>query len=118
MESITSFFDMVFEEFAKADFALLFLIDVCAFAFIFAVALLACALSQKVRSLKKRPFLYLADLFTAITLIVFLCRFSLAQAVAAAAIFHCIGLIFYGVLTLFKPKERLAPEAEGTGLQS
>ncbi|MGN1061125.1 MAG: hypothetical protein ACI4QN_05270 [Candidatus Coproplasma sp.] len=118
MESIATFFDRVFSEFAKADFALLFLIDVCAFAFIFIVAFLACAFSQKVRSLKKKPFLYLVDLFTAITLTVFLCRYSLAQAVAAAAIFRCVGMVFYGVLRLFKPKERFVPEAEGVGLSS
>ncbi len=118
MESITKFFDSVFAEFAKADFALLFLIDVCAFAFIFIVALFSCAFSPKVRSVKKRAFLYLVDLFTAITLTVFLCKYTLAQAVAAAAIFRCVGIVCYGVLLAFKPKERFIPEAEGVGLKT
>lgn len=118
MEEISLFFDMVFEEFARADFALLFLIDICAFVFIFIVALFTCAFSVKARRLKKRPFLYLVDLFTAITLTVFLSKYNLAQAVAAAAIFRCIGIICYGVLRLFKPKEEFTSEAEGVGLQS
>ncbi len=113
MESITLFFKELFAQFEKADFALLFLIDVCAFVFIFMVAIFACAFSQRARACKKKPFLYLVDLFTAITLTVFLCQFTLAQAVAFAAVFRCVGLIFYGILRLFKPKEEFVPEAEG-----
>ncbi|MGN0812916.1 MAG: hypothetical protein ACI4MQ_05380 [Candidatus Coproplasma sp.] len=118
MDNIVWFFDRVFEEFARADFALLFLIDMGAFAFISVVSIAACAFSQRVRELKKRPFLYLVDLFTAITLTVFLCRYTLARSVAAAAIFRCIGVIVYGVLRLFKPKEGFTPEESGVSIQS
>lgn len=118
MESIVWFFDRVFEEFSRADFALLFLIDMGAFAFISLVAIFACAFSGRVRELKKRPFLYLVDIFTAITLTVFLIKYPLAQSVAIAAIFRCIGVAVYGVLKLFKPKEQVAYEAQGVSLQS
>ncbi|MGN1373530.1 MAG: hypothetical protein ACI4VK_05770 [Candidatus Coproplasma sp.] len=118
MESITLFFDMVFEEFAKVDFALLFLIDIGAFAFISIISIVACAASQRVRSVKKRPFLYLVDLFTALTLVVFLSKYTLAQSVAVCAILRCLGIIVYGILRLFKPKERATYEAGGASLQS
>lgn len=118
MEDIVLFFNNVFEEFARADFALLFLIDVGAFAFISVVAVFACIFSQRVRSTNKRPFLYLVDLFTALTLIVFLIRYTLPQAVAAVAVFRCIGIVIYGILRLFKPKERVIFEASGDSIQS
>lgn len=116
MESIVRFFDGVFAEFATVDFALLFIIDMCAYALIFLVALLTCALSQKARSLNKQPYLYLTDLFCAITLIVFLCKYTPTQAIVAAAAFRCVGLLCYGVLHLFKPKERFTPQAESVSL--
>lgn len=118
MEDIVLFFNNVFEEFARADFALLLLIDVGAFAFISVVAVFACIFSQRVRSTNKRPFLYLVDMFTALTLIVFLIRYTLPQAVAAAAVFRCIGIVIYGILRLFKPKERVIFEASGDTIQS
>ncbi|MGN0808014.1 MAG: hypothetical protein ACI4MN_06190 [Candidatus Coproplasma sp.] len=116
MESIVRFFDSVFAEFATVDFALLFIIDTCAYALIFLIALLTCALSQRARSHNKRPFLYLTDLFCAITLVVFLGKYTLTQSVAAAAAFRCAGLLCYGLLHLFKPKERFAPQAEGVSV--
>ena len=80
MESIVLFFDRMFEEFARADFALLLLIDIGAFAFISVMSIAVCVFSQRVRGINKRPFIYLVDLFTAITLIVFLIRYTLPQA--------------------------------------
>lgn len=118
MENISLFFNRIFEEFARADFALLFLIDMGAFLFISVVAVIACAFSQRVREVNKRPYLYLVDLFTAITLTVFLCKYTLVQSVAAAAIFRCIGVIIYGILHLFKHKEVFTPEANGVYVQS
>lgn len=112
MESITVFFREFFTEYAKADFALLFLVDACAFVFIFVVALLSCAFSQRVRGCKKKPFLYLADVFSLITLTVFLCEFHPAQAITAAALFQCVGILFYGALCLFKPVQKYVPVAE------
>ena len=118
MESIVLFFDRMFEEFARADFALLLLIDIGAFAFISVMSIAVCVFSQRVRGINKRPFIYLVDLFTAITLIVFLIRYTLPQAVAVAALFRCIGLIAYGILRLFKPKEQVVYEVSGGSVQS
>ncbi|MGN1104785.1 MAG: hypothetical protein ACI4QI_07950 [Candidatus Coproplasma sp.] len=115
---IVLFFDRVFEEFAKVDFTLLFLIDMGAFAFVSLVAIAACAFSQRVRGLRKRPYIYLVDMFAAITLVVFLTRYTLTQSVAVAAIFRCVGVVIYGILRLFKPREKMTYETGGVSIQS
>ncbi len=112
MENITKFFGGVFAEFAKADFAFLVIVEGCAFLLIFIISLIACALSQRARAADKKPFLYAVNLFTAITLAVFLSEFGLEQSVAAACIFWGVGFAMYGALCLFKPKEKYQPVPE------
>lgn len=112
MESIKKFFSGALAELAKADFSLLVLIISCAFLLIFIIALFACALSQRVRSADKKPFLYAVNLFTAITLAVFLGEFTFEQSLAAACAFWGVGFVLYGVLCLFKPKEKYLPATD------
>lgn len=115
MENITAFFTRAFAEFAEADFAFLLLIDVCSFFLVFLVALFACAFSARARESDKKPFLRAVDLFTAITLAIFLCEFGLQQSVLASAVFWAVGFVLYGALCLFRPKEKYSPAAENCG---
>lgn len=105
MVAFSNFFDRLFFLLERADFNLLLIIDLCAYALIFAVTLFCCLFSKRVRALKKSPFLHLTKLFTAITLVVFSCRYSLQNSVAAAATFYAIGLLLYALLRAVKPKK-------------
>lgn len=106
MESVTQFFKSVLDQFGRANFALLAIIDLAAFATVCVAALLGCALSERLRARDKRVFLSIVNAFTAVTLAVFLTEFSLSQSVAVSAVLWCAGYLVYGALTLFKPKKR------------
>ncbi len=105
MDSVTEFFKSLLGQFSKANFALLAVIDLSAFAAVCVAALLGCALSDKLRARDKRIFLNVVNAFTATTLAVFLTEFSLPQSVAVAALLWLCGYLVYGALTLFKVKK-------------
>lgn len=107
MKAVSDFFDLFFGELAKADFALLAIIDFSAFAALCIAVILCCALSPKIRAMKKRPFLHVLNAFAAITLVIFLTDYPLAQSAAAACIFWFTGYLVYGSLYLFKKKKRM-----------
>ncbi|MDE7087897.1 MAG: hypothetical protein K2O67_06870 [Clostridia bacterium] len=104
MEAITQIFDSLLSQFEGANFALLVLIDACAFGAVFLLTLIGCIFSQKIRRQDKRPYLSAVNAFTAVTLAIFLIRFTLAQSIAATAVFWCVGYLTYGFLRLFRPK--------------
>lgn len=104
MSVLEDFFVSILSQFEKADFSLLILIDLCAFTAVFLLALFGCAFSQNLRRRDKRVYLCAVNAFTAITLAIFLIKFSLAQSVAATAVFWCVGYLTYGALKLFKVK--------------
>lgn len=110
MEAVTKFFNGILSQFTSANFALLAIIDFSAFAAVFACALLGCILSPKIRAHDKRAFLCAVNAFTAITLAVFLIKFTLAQSLAVAALFWVLGYALYGALCLFKVKEVRVPQ--------
>lgn len=113
MKVITDFFDQLLSQLGGVNFSLLIVIDLCAFAAVFAAALLGCIFSESVRAHGKRAFLYAVNVFTALTLALFLSKYTATQAIAAAALFWCAGYLAYGVLCLFKPKSAPAPQAFG-----
>lgn len=80
------------------SFDTLALIELCAFAGIYAVTLFGCIVSKRIRFASKRAFFHLTNAFTAITLALFATRFSAPQAIVAAAIFWCAGYLLYGFL--------------------
>lgn len=94
---------------------MLALIDLIAFAVVFAATLLGCILSPAVRSHDKRAYLYAVNAFSALTLAIFLIKFNLSQSVAAAAALWCVGYLTYGLLCLFKV--RRASHAETPAVQ-
>ena len=104
MEAVTKFFEDILGQLSGADFALLAIIDFAAFGAIFLGALGCCLFSEKLRAHCKRPFMYVVNAFTALTLAVFLTRFTPAQSIACAALFWCLGYALYGVLKLFRAK--------------
>lgn len=112
MESVTQFFEAMASLFKRADFALLIIAALSAFVLIFLACLLAFAISPNARSHSKKPFIWAVNLFTAIVLAVFLCKFEIEESVAAASLFWCIGALCYGALCLFKEKKKPAEREE------
>lgn len=111
MDAVKSFFDGILSQITEANFPLLVIIDLCAFAVIFLVTLFGCLFSKKLRAHDKRIFLCAVNAFAAITLAVFLTAYPLSQALAATAVFWCIGYLLYGLLRAIGGKERpAAPE--------
>lgn len=105
MEAITKFFGSILSQFNEANFALLAIIDFAAYVAVFLAALFGCAVSSRLRSGDKRAFFHLTNIFTAITLAVFLTKFTLPQSVAVAAVFWILGYAAYGLLCTFKCKK-------------
>ena len=85
-------------------------IDFSAFGAIFVLALVGCIFSDRLRAHSKRGFFHIVNIFSALTLAVFLTEFTLAQSVAVSAVFWCAGYLLYGVLNVFKVKR--APLAQ------
>ncbi len=114
MENVTQLINRAFGYLSSVDFGLLVVLDFGAFAVIFAVVLISSLASQRLRSAPKRAFFHLVNLFSAVTLAVFCSEYSLAQSVAATAIFWCIGELAYGLLCAISKPKRPAPEPVGT----
>ena len=106
MEKVTEFFKNVLNQFSGANFALLALIDLAAFAAVVLAALFGCIISKRLRAHDKRAFMWLVNAFTAVTLAVFLIGFTLEKSLAAAIAVWLVGYIAYGVLLLLKGKGR------------
>lgn len=68
------------------------------FAGIFVLTFILCLALPGIRSASKRPFLSLANAYSAVTLAAFLTAVELPQAILAAAIFWCAGYVLYGLL--------------------
>ncbi len=115
MEGVKQFFDGLLSRLTAADFGLLAIIDLSAFAVTFAAALLFCIFSPAARGRDRKAFLCLVNAFTAVTLAVFLTAFALEQAVAFAAMFWFAGYLLYWLLRCIKGRgasleqERVAP---------
>lgn len=104
MENVTEFFKSVLNQFSGANFALLAIIDLSAFGVVVLAAILGCIFSNKLRAHDKRAFMWVVNAFAAVTLAVFLCKFTLAKSVAAALAVWLVGFIAYGVLKVIKVK--------------
>ena len=106
MENVTEFFKNVLNQFGGANFALLAIIDLSAFGVVALAALLGCIFSKRLRAHDKRAFMWLVNAFAAVTLAVFLTEFTLAKSVAAAVAVWLVGFIVYGLLSVFKVKNK------------
>lgn len=98
MNVISIYFNKFTDYLAGIPFDTLVFADLCAFCGIFALTLLACLFSKKIRYAEKRAFFHLLNAFTAVTLALFCTRYSATKAIAAAAIFWCAGYVLYGLL--------------------
>lgn len=104
MESVTVFFKNIFDQFSGANFPLLAIIDLSAFAAMAIAALLGCIFCKRLRAQSKAAFMWLVNAFTAVTLAVFLTEFPLEKSVAAAVAVWLAGYIIYGVIKSLKVK--------------
>ena len=108
MNTLSEFFHQLAEGLSKVNFPLLLTVDLSAFGAIFLIALLACIFSKKVRSHDKRAYLYAVNALSAATMAIFLTEFPVEQAVAVTACFWLTGFVLYGLLSLFKVKDKPA----------
>lgn len=106
MENVTEFFKDILNQFGGANFALLALIDLSAFGVVVLAALLGCIFSKRLRAHDKRAFMWVVNAFAAVTLAVFLTEFTLDKAIAAAVAVWLAGFVVYGVLKMFKTKNK------------
>lgn len=110
MNGVTEFFNWLLSQLNGDNFPWLAVLDFCAFGVVFLASLIGCIFSKKVRAHGKHAFLCVVNLFTALTLAVFLTCFTLAQSLAVSAVFWCAGYLLYGALCLFRVKpSREAP---------
>lgn len=74
-------------------------------------AILATAMSPRVKAACKRPHLCLTNAYAGVNLALFLLKYSVEKAVFWTAAFWVCGYILYGLLCLLsaKPRERSAP---------
>ena len=79
---------------------------------IFAVTLIMCIASPRIRTSSKRPYLCLANAYAAVTLAAFLTSNALPQSVLAAALFWCVAYLSYGILVFIGRDKRAQPEAQ------
>lgn len=105
MKNVTNFFDGAFKSFKEADFALLFIVAVAAFAVLYAVFITFCALKRGLRKKAKRAYLCALKLFSLLIFCVFGVRYNFVEAAFAACAFFFAGICLYAPLCLFKETE-------------
>lgn len=118
MENVTEFFKNILNQFSGANFPLLALIDLSAFAVVALAALLGCIFSKRLRAHDKRAFMWLVNAFTAVTLAVFLTEFTIAKSVAAAVAVWLAGYIVYGAIRALKVKGGGGSNAAGAPISN
>lgn len=74
------------------------------FAAIFVLSFFACLLSSAIKKASKRPYLCLLNAYSALTIIVFLTKQPLNQALLATCVFWFLGYLSYGILCIFSRK--------------
>lgn len=105
MEIIPDFLEELLAQISALNFSLLTLVLFSAFAAVFLISLLFCAFSRRARACKKIPYYAAVKLFCALSLVIFLSKYSLSAAVALSALFWCVGALTYALLCLFKNKK-------------
>lgn len=96
----SQFIDKVFSTIGRVPFDTLMMIIWGSFAGIFVLTFLLSLALPGIRAASKRPFLSLANAYSAVTLAAFLTAVELPQAILAAAIFWCAGYVLYGLLCI------------------
>lgn len=76
------------------------------FAAIFLIVLFCTVMLKPVKFASKMPYLCLVNIYTALTLAVFLTKNAFAHSVLAAVLFWCVGFLSYGVVCFFSKKKK------------
>lgn len=115
---ISEFINGIFNGMKSVPFGTLTWIVWGSFAGIFALTLILCFVSQKLRGASKRPYLCFVNAYSAVTLATFLTEQPLPQSVLAAALFWCAGYLTYGLLCAITktPAPRTAAQLAVTSL--
>ena len=97
----SDFFDKVYNYLGNIPFDTLIALIWGSYLAIFVAAFIANMCSGKIKAAAKRPFLWLTNAYTAVTLAAFLLKCELASSLTASLIFWVIGYILYGALCAF-----------------
>ena len=89
----SDFFDKVYNYLGNIPFDTLIALIWGSYLAIFVAAFIANMCSGKIKAASKRPFLWLTNAYTAVTLAAFLLKCELASSLTASLIFWVIGYI-------------------------
>jgi len=100
-DMFTDYINKIYSSLASVKLDTLMWIIFGSFAALFLITLVLCFVSLKIKQASKRPFLCLANAYSAVVLAAFLTADELPPSVLAAAIFWVAGYLAYGVLCFF-----------------
>ena len=114
----SDYVNKIYSFLSSVKFDTLMWLIIGSFAGIFLLALLLTLFSRKFKASDKRPFLCLANAFSALVFAAFLTGEELAQSCLAAVIFWFAGYLAYGVLCFFTSPVKEKPAAVQTVLSA
>lgn len=107
-----TFLQNLFAQVEKIPFDSLIWFTIASFCAIYLVCLVLTLKHARFKALSKRPFLCLANAYTAVMLGFFLVKHDIAQSVLAAVIFWIAAYVLYGTLCLASVKRDKRPVYE------
>ncbi|MBO5328381.1 MAG: hypothetical protein J6B04_04340 [Clostridia bacterium] len=109
MTKILSFLERVYSLLAALSFNSLAAITFCSYLAIYLTVLILSLTVKALSSANKKPFFYLTNAYSAVTLALFLTEYNLSFSLFVAIIFWVVGYILYGTLKLGE-KEKVLPK--------
>jgi Ca2+/Na+ antiporter len=118
MNNFNEYFERVFSWLSELSLKSLTIILACAFFAVFIIVLLFCVFSPKVRRADKKPFFHLVNIFTALSLSLFLSELNLSYSISFACLFWVGGYLLYGVLCVVTKKGKRESEDKNITISS
>jgi Ca2+/Na+ antiporter len=118
MYGISRFFKNAYSSFSNINGDLLIALDLGSFVLLFIITVISCIFSRKVKSMDKKPFFHLTNLFTAITAAVFLTEFEVRQALLFSCVFWFAGYCLYGILCALSKTDKKERQTESITVSS
>lgn len=94
----SEFFNNLYAKLDKLPFDTLIYIIWGSYIVLFLAVLISAACSEKIKSASKKPFLYLTNVYAAVTFAAFALKCEIAPSLTAAVIFWIIGYLLYGAM--------------------
>ena len=105
MDKLVQYFRLAYDYISSLPFEKLMLISLCAFGGVFALAIILCIFSVRVRRADKKPLLFLLNAFTAVMVALFSMGFEPNAALFFSALFWLAGYLVCGLLRVISQKK-------------